>query len=266
MTKKLEDGTTTWEKYRDGVADAGTAMEQAAIEKGNTMEGKLARLSAAAESAKLAVGGGLAPVLLAALPVLSDMAVKTGQFAEKHENLTKVLAVGVPAAAAALWAGTGLAAMITSAGVAFAAAGTSVAGMFAAAFVPAVLAALAGFGVGTLIADAIGMEDIGAKLYDLIHPEEAKNRIPRQASRGMGGPMSLTQAAEQEAAAVEAQNRASGGFNMEADATARASGKGGFRATEPVKGKIVVEIKNGKANVESMDVAGPLDLGWNMGN
>ncbi len=77
--------------------------------------------------------------------------------------------------------------------------------------------------------------------------------------------MSPAEALKQEAAAVEAQNRAAGGFNMEADAAGNGAKGGGFRATDPVKGKIVVEIKNGKGSVASMDVAGPLDLGWNMG-
>jgi hypothetical protein len=172
--------------------------------------------------------------------------------------------VGVPAGALALWAGTGLTAMVATAGVAFSAAGASAGAKFAAAFVPVVLTALASFGLGTMIADAIGMEKVGEDLYDKLHPQETALGRLRQTRRGMGGPLTMAQALAEEAAAVEAQNRAAGGFNMEADAASQGTASK-FRATEPVKGKIVVEVRNGKASVESVDVSGPIDLGANVG-
>ena len=184
--------------YIGGAENAGGAMDKAAAIFDATPEGKIKRLEAATESARLELGDKLAPILVGkVIPGLTAAALATGAWIGNNSDLVGSLAIAIPSIGGMTLATNGLITAFTAVASASKAlglaswgvnAGTAFGTSFAGAALPVIAALIAGYGLGTILAKALDMEGIGAKIYEWMHPGETYNRADGQGiSAGVDG-------------------------------------------------------------------------------
>jgi hypothetical protein len=208
-TPNTQGQGTIFDKYATGVVDASGEMAKNAAKLGDTMEGRLKKLKAAAESAAIEIGGKLAPRITELIPKITEAAIKTGDWVTAHSDLVADLAVGIPSVVAMTYAANGLASAFgailkfsawTGINVTGASAGAAFGTSFIGAALPVIAAGIAGFGIGSLIAKAIDAEGLGAKLYAALHPGD-RDTSPSYSPADM---IRKSRAAQAQAAAGEA--------------------------------------------------------------
>lgn len=274
MTERTADGSTAWDKYKEGIAGAGGSMRDTAAIMGNTLEGKMRNLRASVESAQIALGEGLAPVLTELIPKLAGAAVETGKWLQENQGLVGAIAEKAPLAIGGMLSLNVLSSSmgaITSfsgalgvklgmgAGAAF---GTSMLG-FA---LPVIAAGIAGYGFGSILAEALGTGRMGADLADKmagrdpLHRQNARSIHEQSGGRVYANP--LHEVLKDEAAKRAPQKEDLGGDPI-LQGIAESS-KGVPAALAPageMKGFIRIEIdQTGRATVANLEKEGMIDL------
>ncbi len=256
-----EDGRTELQKYTDAVTNSTGAMDTAAKILGGTFAGKMKKFKAAAEVARIELGGKLLPVLSELLPKLTNAATSTGEWISRNEDLVANLAIAVPSIGATALAVNGLAA--AAAGITNISAklgvkslgatvGTAWGQSVLGTMLPVIAAGLAGFALGTLIAKAIDAEALGAKLFEVLHGIEPE-RGPRQQTIKQA----ISERAQEGAAAPETDPVLRSIQERESRVPAALSSEA-FAPAPPPTGKIEIEItRTGElvvTNLESENV------------
>lgn len=281
VTETTADGGTAWEKYRDGVKSADGALRTTADVMGNTLEGKIKRLKAATESAQIELGEKLTPVLTALIPKLSSAAVAVGEWIGNNESMVSSMAIAIPSIAGMTMATNGLFTAFGALAKVSSALGISSWGMsagaafgtsFIGAALPVIAAGIAGYGLGTMIAKAIGGEEVGAAIYEALHPEEAYKKANE---RGSGEVAAKQKELAQRKKDFEAnmndplqqdRRRAEYGIDDPVLQGIRGDAPSAI-ARNPWSGLLKIEIDNkGQARVAGMESSGPgLAVGTNVG-
>lgn len=271
----LMGGTVAWREFEAGVRSSTGAMETAADVAGNTLNGKLAKLHATTEAAKLELAEKFAPMLTdTVIPGLTSAALATGDWISKHEELTKLLggaaAVGGTAWAASLipgvvplagWIAGSMSSALASGSVT--AALTTSAGMLAGSLMSLFGAGIAGYALGTYFAKALAGvesdEDLMTKIQDIVFGK----RTDRAGGRGMGGQKTVPDAIAENAASpaelLEGQPDSLGPLSVEELERRANEAKG--KGIIDFNGAIRLDVRYGKIpRVEEINFDGPTPL------
>ena len=279
MTERTKDGTTAWDKYRDGVAGANGDMSRTAKVMGDTLDGKIKKLKASVESAQIALGEGLAPTLTKLIPKLAAGAVSFGEWVGRNEDFVATTATVIPsmigmnyAASTLIATFSGLAKMSQALGIASwgVSAGSAFATSFIGAALPVIAAGIAGYGIGTLIAKAIGGEEVGKAIFEAMNPGQA---YMSRGERGLSPEQKFAKEQREKRAAFERDMNDPILQNLRRDEVEDPIMRG-LRGDAPAavarntwNGLLKIEIdQKGQARVAGMSTNGPeLEVGTNVG-
>ncbi len=172
MTKSLDHSSNGWRAYAEQVASASGAMQSAADIAGDTLDGKIKKLDASLMTAKLTIGEAFVPTLNKLVPKLAEAATATGDWAENHQALIGRIpeAAGVALAGTALVKGSGMIAGLVSAvsGAEATAAMSAAGATLGTTIAVGILAGLIGYGIGSKIAQAVGVEDWATRVQEKV--------------------------------------------------------------------------------------------------
>jgi len=166
----LKTGAGSWKLFEDRMNDADGTMQKVSDTLSDTLEGKIKKMDAALETAKITLGESFVPMLTAAIPKMTEAANAAGNWVQKNQALLPQL-VEIGGAVAAGVVGTKLVAGVGSALQLLAPEATLAGASFATAFGAAFVAGIAAYGLTTALLDAmhIDMGKIGEDLYDYLH-------------------------------------------------------------------------------------------------
>lgn len=251
----IKTGAGSWELFEQRMNEADGTMQKVSETLSDTLEGKIKKLDAAMDTAKISLGESFIPMLTKAIPKITEAANATGSWVEKHGALLPTLVetagvVGAGVLGTKLVSGVGTALQLLAPEATIA--GASFATAFGAAFV----AGIAAYGLTTAILDAmhIDMSKIGADLYDYLHGTK-DNLDTRERSVA-----SAIAAKKQGAANVRPQ-----GYVPMSHLNDFALDTGGAPAHLPMDGKIDIHVTDDRVRVKTRSNSVPLRTGANAG-